>query len=323
VELTLSADTLTSEMVLDPNSGQMKLVGEFITYWVFAVDPSVDASLLVLTETGKVGSLDSPSIQKGNNLGSTDFFEAGLFDLMFGFEFGGNELTIGPDPDGDGPLDGEIAFYRRFGAFDPDDPNTGGQVDPVESITFEITGPAGLTVHDFEALSSSGGEFGPYPNAAKMQGFEGPGGEAAFVNGDLVGDADGNNMLDASDIDTIFAEIQTPTGNEAADVDGDDDVDVDDVGELLNAYFMTDPGDTDLDGDVDIGDFNNWRNGFLFGPGGWANGDFDGDGVDIGDFNEWRNGFLGVSNPEPGALSMLVITAAAALGRRRRPQRSM
>ena len=89
-------------------------------------------------------------------------------------------------------------------------------------------------------------------------------------------------------------------------------------------------GDYDGDGSVDGADFNTWRNAYgtqtvLVGTG--ADGNYDGV-VDALDYTIWRNnmdalgpGGGGLSNavPEPSAISLMTLAAAAIIaGARRR-----
>lgn len=98
-------------------------------------------------------------------------------------------------------------------------------------------------------------------------------------------------------------------------------LEVQEAAELLN--MAAPAGDFNGDGVVDTADYDVWRNSFgnatiLFGTG--ADGNYDGV-VDAADFTVWRNGLGmgavgGVAVPEPTAL-MLTIIAAAALAQHR------
>jgi subtilisin family serine protease len=88
----------------------------------------------------------------------------------------------------------------------------------------------------------------------------------------LSGDYDGNRVVNAHDIDLLFDNL----GNGAPyDLDGDADADFADVDELVHDILGTEYGDANLDGRVD-GDDEAILAAYG-GPGGWAEGDFDGD----------------------------------------------
>ncbi len=111
------------------------------------------------------------------------------------------------------------------------------------------------------------------------------------------------------------------------------------AGDVLVKYTYY--GDTNLDGKVDGSDYSRIDNGFLHGLTGWFNGDFNYDGVVNGsDYTLIDNAFnsqgaalsdavasptaqvAGASSvPEPASASLIAMTAAGVLGRRR--QRSI
>ncbi len=87
-------------------------------------------------------------------------------------------------------------------------------------------------------------------------------------------DFDESDTLDAGDIDAVYAGL----GNAALDVDLDGDADQADVDELVRVHLHTEYGDANLDYIVNPTDLAALTLSWL-GPGGWANGDFDGNGV--------------------------------------------
>lgn len=92
----------------------------------------------------------------------------------------------------------------------------------------------------------------------------------------LRGDMDLNGQVDATDIDLLFAAIDglQPAGN--PDLDEDGDVDKADVDILVQEILNTNYGDANLDGNVGFDDFLELSANFGK-PGGWADGNFDGD----------------------------------------------
>jgi hypothetical protein len=118
-------------------------------------------------------------------------------------------------------------------------------------------------------------------------------GSVNFVGG-LTGDFNGDDVVDAADIDLLYDAISAGNGESQFDLDGSNIVDAADVEFLVENILGTFMGDANLDGVVDARDLNvvgvNWR-----GNAGWAGGDFTGDGqVSAQDLNligiNWRSG---------------------------------
>jgi len=83
------------------------------------------------------------------------------------------------------------------------------------------------------------------------------------------------------------------------------------------------PGDANFDGAVDGGDYTIWADHYLQ-PGCWGEGDFNEDGfIDGGDYTIWSDNYVGGGSavPEPAAVTLLALAAAALLRRRGRGAR--
>jgi hypothetical protein len=141
--------------------------------------------------------------------------------------------------------------------------------------------------------------------------------------GGTTGDFDGNDVVDATDIDLLSAAIATGDDDPQFDLDGSATVDSADTTYLVENIIGTFMGDANLDGTVNAADLNavglNWQN-----PGGWAGGDFTGDGnVNAGDLNligiNWQQGAVAAARAPraPLAAGGVVDTAIAELDVRR------
>jgi hypothetical protein len=109
------------------------------------------------------------------------------------------------------------------------------------------------------------------------------------------GDLDGDGDVDADDIDALFNAIDSGLADDVYDLDRSGAVDDDDVTYLVEAIIGTIRGDANLDYRVDAADLNavaiQWRDTGTS----WASGDFTGDGnTDTADLNvlalNWRKG---------------------------------
>ncbi len=129
------------------------------------------------------------------------------------------------------------------------------------------------------------------------------------------GDVTGDGIIDAADIDALFAAVLDPTrGGEVSAAVGQEWLDLTgegsltgvggDADELVENILGTAYGDGNLDGAVSFGDFLTLQGNFG-GSGGWASGDFTGDGsISFGDFLALQGNF-GFNNmvPVPGPLA--------------------
>lgn len=108
----------------------------------------------------------------------------------------------------------------------------------------------------------------------------------------LTGDFNLNDIIDANDIDMMFVAIGG--GDMLYDLDGDVDVDEDDLDFLIFNILETVYGDADLDKKVDSSDLEIYAANWLS-DSGWSSGDMTGDGnINFLDFAilswNWREG---------------------------------
>jgi hypothetical protein len=128
----------------------------------------------------------------------------------------------------------------------------------------------------------------------------------------IFGDIDGNRRVDARDIDLLYDRFG-PAGAPEDDLNGDGQIDQDDVTILVEQILDTVYGDVTLDRRVNETDLaylaDNWRQDVT----GWASGDFSGDGfVSEADLaylaDTWKIALpTAVAVPEPGSLGGAVV----------------
>jgi len=161
-------------------------------------------------------------------------------------------------------------------------------------------GPS-LEIIDVRADLASWSEGGSWRPSGQVGGTPG--------TGQVRGDVNQDGVVDARDIDRLYAEIAASTPALRFDLTRDGQVDQLDLDELVQNILGTDYGDVNLDGKVDRTDLNTVFGQFT-GPAGsgksWASGDLDGDGdVDNLDLN------VAVSN----ASGLVGVAAMAGTGR--------
>ncbi|HMO27267.1 MAG TPA: hypothetical protein PKB10_13470, partial [Tepidisphaeraceae bacterium] len=147
----------------------------------------------------------------------------------------------------------------------------------------------------------------------------------------------GNVNLDggtnAADIDFLYAHFGSTDWQ--MDLNSNGIVGQGDVNTLVGIIFQTAFGDANLDGKVDKNDLNILRLN-LNQPGGWANGDFNGDGlVTAADVAWWQLNFTfpaitatfpdpGIDGwsivPEPATAGVVMMICTGLLSRRREPR---
>ena len=108
-------------------------------------------------------------------------------------------------------------------------------------------------------------------------------------SGNPAGDLNGDQTVDAADMDVLFDALRRESEVTYYDLNGSNTVDPEDVRFLVENVLGALPGDANLDGSVDAADFNIWRNHrFQACNKSWADGEFSGDSVvDVSDFNIW------------------------------------
>jgi hypothetical protein len=104
---------------------------EFVNQWYFNFNPDLNLGGLVFTQTGSSGSFNSPTVQTGVNAFKPG--GDGKYDILFNFN-----PSVG-----------------QFGAGD--------------SVTFDITGVAGLSTSDFLFYNTSAAGHAPLYSAAYIQ----------------------------------------------------------------------------------------------------------------------------------------------------------
>lgn len=147
---------------------------------------------------------------------------------------------------------------------------------PSHTVTFTL--PAGLASGSYTATLITSQVTDPAGNPADANGL----GQLMFNVG-LRGDFNSSNTIDDSDIDLLFAAINAGTHDPFYDLTGDSLVTIADMDEEVLVILGTFYGDANLDLRVSIGDLTILAENFN-GTGGWAQGDFTGNGIiSIGD----------------------------------------
>ena len=147
-----------------------------------------------------------------------------------------------------------------------------------------------------------------------------------YVSSGVNGDFNGDLNWDCADIDALVAEVVAGTNNAAFDMNGDGEVNVQDItgaGGWLEVGGANNPdqtggnpflvGDANLNGSVDVSDFNVWNMNKFTNTAEWCAGDFNADGsVDVSDFNLWNmakfqsSDVAAVPEPSCGWVALLI-----------------
>ena len=135
---------------------------------------------------------------------------------------------------------------------------------------------------------------------------------------ELNGDVNGDGVVNAADIDAVYAHVGS--GILTYDVNGDGVVNKSDADFLVKTILHSSYGNANLDGFVDFMDFQTLLDHWTH-SGAWADGDFDGNGrVDFADFQLLLDNWSPLGNssvPEPATLIILSLGAISILRPRR------
>ncbi|MCA9262600.1 MAG: PEP-CTERM sorting domain-containing protein [Planctomycetales bacterium] len=150
-------------------------------------------------------------------------------------------------------------------------------------------------------------------------------------------DFNSDGACNISDVNALLGQgplannIPRTDATEIYDLDGDDQLDMDDLDEWLEraaAYNGLDMpyhyGDANLDGVVDEADFAMWQDGAFSRSLRWDDGNFTGDRfVDVEDYNilnanKYASSYNASPVPEPSGMLLIVLSVLASLGYRRR-----
>ena len=101
----------------------------------------------------------------------------------------------------------------------------------------------------------------------------------------VPGDLNDDQVVDAADIDLLYAALAAGSSDDQLDLNADNVVDVQDADFLIQSLLDTRRGDLNLDGQVNFADFLQLSAGFGKSEAGWSEGDLDGDlSVGFADF---------------------------------------
>jgi len=271
----------------ETRNGETRLANGFNladAFSAFAADAIADREVIVDNR--------DPAATVEGDWTATDSFPGGFLDedFLFTTPGAGKRVVFSPDT----LEDGSYEVFVRW-VFDRSGQDHSNHASNARFIVEGEDGSAQFTVD----MTNGGGGFW---KSLGVFNFAGDGSDAVILdadgaNGKLIadavrflrvfqfGDIDGDGDIDADDIDSFQGSIGQPASvNPPLDLNGDGMIDLADHALLVDDLVQTDVGAGTVFGDVDL---NGTVNGLdvsavvanFGGAGGWAQGDFNADGV--------------------------------------------
>lgn len=176
-----------------------------------------------------------------------------------------------------------LTFEFSLGEFFSKKPIAGGIKLTVEDLGSPSPTSLG-NIGNIEAPFAGDPLFAVAPSGGDLDAPVSGASQTLFILSNLVGDLNGDAIVNAIDIDILSMAIAGDETLDLFDLNNDTTVSGDDLAFLVKDLLDTRSGDANLDGEVDFGDFLLLSRSFGQ-PGTWADGDFNGNGeVDFPDF---------------------------------------
>ena len=216
----------------------------------------------------------------------------------------------------------DSAFLKLYvnGVADGSQAVTGPMITTSEAVRIGGGAPAGTAQIHFRGLIDEVGVYNRALSADEIKNiFEA---DSFGKMLPLPGDLDGNNAVNAADIDLLRDAINTSSTDPQFNVNSDSSLDVGDLSYLVTTIIGTGFGDTDLNFVVNFNDWINLSNNFGKSGTGWAQANFMLDNqTDFFDFviltNNFGMSFAASKIPEPTGVALLFLGALCALTCRR------